>query len=213
MQQQTPKETKCHWVLLSLSPDLRKLHCSDSQWWKVNGYKVCMESNNSGLKQVNTLKWKIFIHDKVGTDGDSGFKFPHWKSVGLTPRGSSESEKHDGRTCVLLHLAPTQSEAVRLGCLVLHGLCMVSASQRRHNAQKIWTETAREALPTYNGFHKSLLLSWMTQHCCTVIAWHQLLVIWVGAFLYVFNRNLLTLPFLAVTTCAESTFQWDPVKI
>lgn len=145
----------------------------------------------------------------VGTDGDSGFKFPHWKSVGLTPRGSSESEKHDGRTCVLLHLASPQSAAVRLGCLVLRGLRTPEKAQHPGDLNR----TAREALPTYNGFHESLLLSWMTLHHCTVIAWHQLLVIWVRAFLYVFNRNLLTLPFLAVITCAESTFQWDPVKI
>lgn len=36
------------------------------------------------------MRW---LHDirkyPVGTNGGSGFKFPHWKSIGLTPRGSS----------------------------------------------------------------------------------------------------------------------------
>lgn len=83
----------------------------------------------------------------AGTNGGSGSKFPHWKSTGLTPRGSSDSKRHGGRPCaeqaelssptaqwpfhirVLLRLHPTrQSTAAKAG--VWHiGSCMGKRQQ------------------------------------------------------------------------------------
>lgn len=180
----------------------------------------------------------------VGTNGGSGFKFPHWKSIGLTPRGSSDSETRGGRTCaeqaelasptarwpfhthMLVHLDPArQSTAAKAG--VWHiGSCMGNRQQpctpeKAQCPEDLNRNSQRERLYQLTVgfkqksavFHKRLLLSQMTQHPCAVMTWQQLLVIWVAAFLYVFNRNLITLPFLAFITCSESTLQLDPVKI
>lgn len=110
----------------------------------------------------------------VGSDGGSGLKFPRWKSVAFS-RGSSASEKHGGRTgaeqpelahlpdqqpfptCVLLHHDPAPR---RPGITWHMGSHMRKRSSplpwRRHNAQQISTETAREASPIYDRFQREV---------------------------------------------------------
>lgn len=245
LQQRTPKETKCHCLLLTLSRALRKLHHTVlSQWFAMIeiGYKVCMESNNSGLKQVHTLTCKI-LNEMASWYKEISCRYwwRQWfqvfslKKCWFDSRGLIRKWKawqkdlcksHSLMAISHSHAAvphTTPSAAAKAGVSGTQGPTWGKGSspvpQRRHSAQKIWIETAGEALPTYSGFQIEVYS--VPQVTATVFndpaslhSYHLTRIAGdLGCCLYVFNRSLITLPFLAFITCTESTLQLDPVKV
>lgn len=185
--------------------------------WILDGNKRILQKERYSNKMAT---WHQEIY--VGTDRGNSFKLLHWKNVSsFDSKNHSRSPRKDCagqanlagltalwplHTCVLLPLTSAQSTAAKEGFVWHTGSYMGRGSSLMAEQKHIPWDLDRDsnaALPAYKPavLCKWLLLSQITQHSCTVTTWHRLVVTWSAAFLYIFSRNLLIVPFLVFLTC------------